>query len=327
MLDMVGENVVRVIVSFLGREDTLAVSSTSRALRAIVKRATSSKIRVRVTDLEELGACLRAWPRATRLVVSRPVSGSSGSLWCRLPTITDLVLEDTVVPPDAARILASVRTLALVRCSAATLAFPALVSLSITAPIGGEFPACLPRTLRSVHCSDVSLGILVPISRLPELETLSLTRVYPSAAVTSPFAVIGAMETLKSLTLRHVDAMSVHLAHATREQIKIRLETLRIDFCLVCTDDPMLAYAHHCRRSSHECSEYTRRVEIRARDDTDARRSNSAISSYESYIRERLACPLIHHQHGLRLLFAASLVEFEQTHEATVRSARRLVAP
>jgi hypothetical protein len=87
----------------------------------------------------------------------------------------------------------------------------------------------------------------------------------------------------------------------------------------VCTDDPLLAYSHQCRRSNHECSEYTRRIE------TDCRATHeSALSSYETYVHDRLACPLIHHQHGLRLLFAASLVDFERTYEATAYNVRRL---
>lgn len=321
MLCVVGENVLRVIVSFLGREDTLAVSSTSRALRAIVKRA-SSKIRVRVTDLDEIETCLRAWPSVTRLVVSRP---SPSFVWRGFSTIRDLVLEDAVVPPSV--VFESVRTLSLVRCSVATLDAPELVSLTIAAPTGGEIPGgSFPETVRSVHCSDVPLDILGPISRLPRLETLSLTRPFPSASVTSPFALIGSIGTLKSLTLCHFDAMNVYLEHTRPEDIQIRLETLRIDFCLVCADDPLLAYSHHCRRSNHECSEYTRRVEIAKSAPVHATWSpKDAISSYETYVHDRLTCPLINHQHGLRLLFAASLVEFERTHAATVRNAKRLM--
>jgi hypothetical protein len=308
-------------MSFLGCDDTLAVSSSSRALREIVKRA-SSKLRARVTNVDEISTCLRAWPSVTRLIVSRP---GSGSIWCCLPTITELVLEDAVVPLDCARLFAKVRTLSLVRCYAVTLEFPELVSLSITAPIGGEFPSRLPRTVRSVHCSDVSLGILGPISRLPAIETLSLTRPHPSESVPSPFAVIGSMETLRSLTLRHFDAMNVHIAHTARDEIKMRLETLCIHFCLVCADDPLLAYSHQCKRSNHECSEYTRRVEINAKEGMCAA-NEDPISSYETYVLERLACPLINHQYGLRMLFSATLAEFEETHAATVRNAMLLVA-
>ena len=298
-----------------------------------VKRA-SNRVRVRVTDPAEIEACLRAWPSVTRLVVSRPVvSRPVVSAWAvSRSTITDLVLEDAVMPLDAGILFGSVRTLSLVRCSAATLEFPELVSLSISAPIGGVFPETLARTIRAVHCTDVSLGILGPVSTLPNLETLSLTRPYPSASVPNPFAVIGAIETLTSLSLCHFDAMNVYIERTQAEQIKMRLHTLRIEFCLVCADDPLLAYPHHSRRSNHECSEYTRRIEIGARSPP----KNSAVaaiaeipeypSSYETYVRERLACPLIHHQHGLRLLFAASLVEFERTHAATAHNARRLVA-
>jgi hypothetical protein len=313
-LHEVGENVVRVIIGFLGREETLAVSSVSRTLRAIVKRA-SNRMRVRVTDPGELAPCFRAWPSVTRLLISRPLSPLSS---CdALSKITDLVLEDAIVPPDVVRLLRSVRTLSLVRCSVATLDVPELVELSITAPIGGEFPELIARTVRSVHCTDVSLGILGPVSRLLFLESLSLTRPHPSASVPNPFAVICSIESLKRLSLCHFDAMNVHIERTT--QIKITLESIRVDFCLVCADDPLLAYSHQCRRSNHECSEYTRRIE------TDCRATHeSALSSYETYVHDRLACPLIHHQHGLRLLFAASLVDFERTYEATAYNVRRL---
>ena len=313
-LHEVGENVVRVIIGFLGREETLAVSSVSRTLRAIVKRA-SNRMRVRVTDPGELAPCFRAWPSVTRLLISRPLSPLSA---CdALSKITDLVLEDATVPPDVVRLLRSVRTLSLTRCSVATLDAPELVELSITAPIGGEYPALIARTVRSVHCTDVSLGILGPVSRLLFLESLSLTRPHPSASVPNPFAVICAIESLKRLSLCHVDAMNVHIERTT--QIRITLDFIRVDFCLVCADDPLLAYSHQCRRSNHECSEYTRRIE------TDCRATQeSALSSYETYVHDRLACPLIHHQHGLRLLFAASLVDFERTYEATAYNVRRL---
>jgi hypothetical protein len=89
----------------------------------------------------------------------------------------------------------------------------------------------------------------------------------------------------------------------------------------VCADDPLLAYSHQCRRSNHECSEYTRRIETYGRATHE-----SSLSSYETYVHDRLACPLMHHQHGLRLLFAASLVDFERTYEATAYNVRRLVA-
>lgn len=315
-LHEVGENVVRVIIGFLGREETLAVSSVSRTLRAIVKRA-SNRMRVRVTDPGELAPCFRAWPSVTRLLISRPLSPLSS---CdALSKITDLVLEDATVSPDVVRLLRSVRTLSLTRCSVATLDVPELVELSITAPIGGEYPALIARTVRSVHCTDVSLGILGPVSRLLFLESLSLTRPHPSASVPNPFAVICAIESLKRLSLCHFDAMNVHIEHT--KQIKITLDFIRVDFCLVCVDDPLLAYSHQCRRSNHECSEYTRRIE------TDCRATHeSALSSYETYVHNRLACPLIHHQHGLRLLFAASLVDFERTYEATAYNVRRLVA-
>lgn len=324
-LHEVGENVVRVIIGFLGREETLAVSSVSRTLRAIVKRA-SSGLRVRVTDPGKLEACFRAWPSVTRLLFSRPLSplSSSCAAWS---TITDLVLEDATVPLEVVSLLRSVRTLSLVRCSVSTLDLPELVALSITAPIGGEFPEIIARTVRSVHCTDVSLGILGSISRLPCLESLSLTRPFPSASVPNPFAVICAIESLKSLSLSHFDAMNVHIEHMTDTQIKITLESIRVDFCLVCADDPLLAYSHQCRRSNHECSEYTRRIEISARRAEEERTGHErVVSSYETYVRDRLACPLIHHQHGLRLLFAASLVDFERTYEATVHNTRRLVA-
>jgi hypothetical protein len=315
-LHEVGENVVRVIIGFLGREETLAVSSVSRTLRAIVKRA-SNRMRVRVTDTANLEPCLRAWPSVTRLLISRPLSPLSAC--AALSKITDLVLEDATVPPDVVRLLRSVRTLSLVRCSVSTLDAPELVELSITAPIGGEFPELIARTVRSVHCTDVSLGILGPVSRLPCLESLSLTRPHPSASVPNPFAVICEIESLKRLSLCHFDAMNVHIEHTT--QIKITLDFIRVDFCLVCVDDPLLAYSHQCRRSNHECSEYTRRIE------TDCTATHeSALSSYETYVHDRLACPLMHHQHGLRLLFAASLVDFERTYEATAYNVRRLVA-
>jgi hypothetical protein len=313
-LHEVGENVVRVIIGFLGREETLAVSSVSRTLRAIVKRA-SNRLRVRVTDTANLEPCFRAWPSVTRLLFSRPLSPLSSC--ASLSKITDLVLEDATVPPDVVRLLRSVRTLSLVRCSVSTLDVPELVDLSITAPIGGEYPELIARTVRSVHCTDVSLGILGPISRLPCLESLSLTRPHPSSSVPNPFAVICAIESLKRLSLCHFDAMNVHIEHTT--QIKITLESIRVDFCLVCADDPLLAYSHQCRRSNHECSEYTRRIEIHGRATQE-----SALSSYETYVHDRLACPLIHHQHGLRLLFAASLVDFERTYEATAYNVRRL---
>ena len=313
-LHEVGENVVRVIIGFLGREETLAVSSVSRTLRAIVKRA-SNRMRVRVTDPGELAPCFRAWPSVTRLLISRPLSPLSA---CdALSKITDLVLEDATVPHDVVRLLRSVRTLSLTRCSVATLDVPELVELSITAPIGGEYPELIARTVRSVHCTDVSLGILGPVSRLLFLESLSLTRPHPSASVPNPFAVICAIESLKRLSLCHFDAMNVHIEHTT--QIKIALESIRVDFCLVCVDDPLLAYSHQCRRSNHECSEYTRRIEIHGRATQE-----SALSSYETYVHDRLACPLMHHQHGLRLLFAASLVDFERTYEATAYNVRRL---
>jgi hypothetical protein len=315
-LHEVGENVVRVIIGFLGREETLAVSSVSRTLRAIVKRA-SNRMRVRVTDPGELAPCFRAWPSVTRLLISRPLSPLSSC--AALSKITDLVLEDATVSPDVVRLLRSVRTLSLTRCSVATLDAPELVELSITAPIGGQFPELIARTVRSVHCTDVSLGILGPVSRLLFLESLSLTRPHPSASVPNPFAVICAIESLKRLSLCHFDAMNVHIERTT--QIKITLDFIRVDFCLVCADDPLLAYSHQCRRSNHECSEYTRRIE------TDCRATQeSALSSYETYVHNRLACPLIHHQHGLRLLFAASLVDFERTYEATAYNVRRLVA-
>jgi hypothetical protein len=313
-LHEVGENVVRVIIGFLGREETLAVSSVSRTLRAIVKRA-SNRMRVRVTDPGELAPCFRAWPSVTRLLISRPLSPLSSC--AALSKITDLVLEDATVSPDVVRLLRSVRTLSLTRCSVSTLDVPELVELSITAPIGGEYPALIARTVRSVHCTDVSLGILGPVSRLPCLESLSLTRPHPSAAVPNPFAVICAIESLKRLSLCHFDAMNVHIERTT--QIKITLDFIRVDFCLVCADDPLLAYSHQCRRSNHECSEYTRRIETHGRATHD-----SALSSYETYVHDRLACPLIHHQHGLRLLFAASLVDFERTYEATAYNVRRL---
>lgn len=313
-LHEVGENVVRVIIGFLGREETLAVSSVSRTLRAIVKRA-SNRMRVRVTDPGELAPCFRAWPSVTRLLISRPLSPLSA---CdALSKITDLVLEDVTVPHDVVRLMRSVRTLSLTRCSVSTLDVPELVELSITAPIGGEYPELIARTVRSVHCTDVSLGILGPVSRLLFLESLSLTRPHPSASVPNPFAVICAIESLKRLSLCHFDAMNVHIEHTT--QIKIALESIRVDFCLVCVDDPLLAYSHQCRRSNHECSEYTRRIEIHGRATHE-----SALSSYETYVHDRLACPLIHHQHGLRLLFAASLVDFERTYEATAYNVRRL---
>jgi hypothetical protein len=227
------------------------------------------------------------------------------------------VLEDATVPPDVVRLLRSVRTLSLVRCSVSTLDVPELVELSITAPIGGQFPELIARTVRSVHCTDVSLGILGPVSRLLFLESLSLTRPHPSAAVPNPFEVICAIESLKRLSLCHFDAMNVHIEHTT--QIKITLDFIRVDFCLVCVDDPLLAYSHQCRRSNHECSEYTRRIETHGRATQE-----SALSSYETYVHDRLACPLMHHQHGLRLLFAASLVDFERTYEATAYNVRRL---
>lgn len=313
-LHEVGENVVRVIIGFLGREETLAVSSVSRTLRAIVKRA-SNRMRVRVTDPGELAPCFRAWPSVTRLLISRPLSPLSA---CdALSKITDLVLEDVTVPHDVVRLMRSVRTLSLTRCSVSTLDAPELVELSITAPIGGEYPELIARTVRSVHCTDVSLGILGPVSRLLFLESLSLTRPHPSASVPNPFAVICAIESLKRLSLCHFDAMNVHIEHTT--QIKIALESIRVDFCLVCVDDPLLAYSHQCRRSNHECSEYTRRIEIHGRATQE-----SALSSYETYVHDRLACPLMHHQHGLRLLFAASLVDFERTYEATAYNVRRL---
>jgi hypothetical protein len=313
-LHEVGENVVRVIIGFLGREETLAVSSVSRTLRAIVKRA-SNRMRVRVTDPGELAPCFRAWPSVTRLLISRPLSPLSSC--AALSKITDLVLEDATVPPDVVRLLRSVRTLSLTRCSVSTLDAPELVELSITAPIGGQFPELIARTVRSVHCTDVSLGILGPVSRLLFLESLSLTRPHPSASVPNPFAVICAIESLKRLSLCHFDAMNVHIEHTT--QIKITLDFIRVDFCLVCVDDPLLAYSHQCRRSNHECSEYTRRIETHGRATHE-----SALSSYETYVHDRLACPLIHHQHGLRLLFAASLVDFERTYEATAYNVRRL---
>lgn len=317
-LHEVGENVVRVIIGFLGREETLAVSSVSRTLRAIVKRA-SNRMRVRVTDPGELAPCFRAWPSVTRLLISRPLSPLSSC--AALSKITDLVLEDATVPPDVVRLLRSVRTLSLVRCSVSTLDVPELVELSITAPIGGQFPELIARTVRSVHCTDVSLGILGPVSRLPCLESLSLTRPHPSASVPNPFEVICAIESLKRLSLCHFDAMNVHIEHTT--QIKITLDFIRVDFCLVCADDPLLAYSHQCQRSNHECSEYTRRIETDCR---CAPTHESALSSYETYVHDRLACPLMHHQHGLRLLFAASLVDFERTYQATAYNVRRLVA-
>ena len=64
------------------------------------------------------------------------------------------------------------------------------------------------------------------------------------------------METIQSITLCHFDAMSVHLDHTARKQIKLRLETLRVDFL----PPPMgPTTSRQCVRSSHECSEYMHR--------------------------------------------------------------------
>ena len=91
--------------------------------------------------------------------------------------------------------------------------------------------------------------------------------------------------------------------------------------------DPMLEIgASGASLTVADSAARTRRVEIAKSAPVPASWSpKDAISSYETYVHDRLACPLINHQHGLRLLFAASLVEFERTHAATVRNAKRLV--
>jgi hypothetical protein len=310
-IERVGYNVLAIIIRFLDRDGKLAVSSTSRAFRSIVKRACRMTVRVSNADEDEVAACLRAWPSVARLVLLRhPPKRVS------LERITDLVLEDAAFCADTLRLLSSVRTLSLVRCFSETLDVPelaSLVSLSITSPVGGSFPPALPSRIRCVHVSDVSYGILGPISKLTELEALSITRPYPSASFPRPFAAIGAMTTLKSLTLCHVDAINFHFEHIGTA---LRLDAIRVDLCVVCADDAALVHSSVCMRSNHECSEYTRRVD--SRDPTGAA---SPLCSYETYVYSRIAC----HSQGLRLLLAARLSQLGRTYSDAVHHARRLL--
>ena len=311
-IERVGYNVLAIIIRFLDRDGKLAVSSTSRAFRSIVKRACRMTVRVSNADEDEVAACLRAWPSVARLVLRHPPKRVS------LDRITDLVLEDAACCADTLRLFSSVRTLSLARCFSDTLDVPelsSLVSLSITSPVGGSFPEALPSRIRSVHLSDVSYGILGPISKLTEIEALSLTRPYPSASFPRPFAAIGAITTLKRLTLCHVDAINLHFEHIGTA---LRLDAIRIDLCVVCSDDPALVHSSVCMRSNHECSEYTRRVDVHSRDPTGPA---SPLCSYETYVHSRIAC----HSQGLRLLLAARLAQLGRTYSDSLHHARRLV--
>lgn len=313
-LGALGENLVRAIVGLLCVADRLAVSSTSRALRAIVKR--SGTIPVRAMG-DETDACRRAWPSSAKLTVVGHGSSCVGRPWAPWATITDLALEDAVCSAEIARLLGSVRALSLSRCAVATLDFVelALVSIRVASPVGGIFPV-VGASVRSVLIEDVSFSALGPIAKLPALVALSVTRPFPSSSLPRPFETIGSIATLTSLTLRHVDAMNTHLGHIGP---LLRLDTIHVEMCVVCADCPILA-SDSAARAPHECSAYTRTIARRASDSEP-----DTLSDYEAYMHARLACPLIEHQYGLKLLFRATIDQFDRTYRAAVERVGTLV--
>lgn len=320
-LGALGENLVRAIVGLLCVADRLAVSSTSRALRAIVKRAGTIPVRAMG---DETDACRRAWPSSAKLTVVGHGSSCVGrpwAPWAPWSTITDLALEDAVCSAETARLLGSVRALSLTRCAVATLDFVelALVSIRVASPVGGIFPA-VGASVRSVLIEDVSFSALGPIAKLPALAALSVTRPFPSASIPRPFETIGSIATLTSLTLRHVDAMNTHLGHIGP---LLRLDAIHVEMCVVCADCPILA-SDSAARAPHECSAYTRTIARRA-PEPETPASPVTLSDYEAYMHARLACPLIEHQYGLKLLFRATIDQFDRTYRAAVERVGTLV--
>ena len=116
--------------------------------------------------------------------------------------------------------------------------------------------------------------------------------------------------------------MNAHLGHIGP---LLRLDTIHVEMCVVCADCPILA-SDSAARAPHECSAYTRTIARRASDsapDTpDTPDTLDTLSDYEAYMHARLA---IEHQYGLKLLFRATIDQFDRTYRAAVERVGTLV--
>jgi hypothetical protein len=320
------EDVLALVLSALRDGDKVRVASVSRTLREIVKRA--ARIALKTTG--DPSACLRAWPSSTRLTVfdARGLGRAS------LHNITDLTLWNTaaVVAPR------SLRHLTLVRCACARLdgldgpTGPAgldgptgLTGLTIIEPmVTPDFGSLV--SLSSVSLERVSFRCIDSLTRLTGLRTLAITSPIPCSSYPVPIETVGTLTSLTSLTLRGVDALNVQL-YGIRG---LRLERVSIEMCMVCGDDPFLLVPAIAAREPHDCGAYTRRIELSRGSSAaaaapeyeqkiDALARASELCEYERYIHRRLMCPLISHMHGLRLLFHATLEQFDEAYRYALR--------
>jgi hypothetical protein len=315
------ENVIAMIAWHLRDGDKLLLSCASKALRAMAKRST--RIAMRASDAE---ACLAAFPATIKLASF----GFIGN-FDRLASLVSLTLERTCVEPTAMRAMRALRNLVLVRCACASLDASglSLVSLSIVAPAG-----CAPTfgaltTLETVALEDVSYCTLASLTDLARMTSLSITAPYPCASRPRPLASIAALTTLRTLRLRAVDAIGLHLGDLRG----LRLSTLCIEMCILCCDDPFLLMPSVARVGGHDCCAYARRIDltradverVAVEDVVDALAAAADPSEYELYLQRRLACPLLANHQGLRLLFRASLSQFDDTYRDALALAVLLV--